>query len=115
MAVLDTESVIVKSDNAIPPELGNALRTTAFRLEDIPDNLKDWHPGSDDQVLDLLHPSMYPLVYGTSKVLPTGTVPLETCVQFAGEGERTEVITISEKTTSIMKRKATCWSEDDED
>lgn len=32
-------------------------------LEDVPDEQKDWHPGSDQQVLDLVHPSMCPVVY----------------------------------------------------
>jgi hypothetical protein len=26
--------------------------------------LPDWHPGSNGQVLDLVHPSLYPVVYG---------------------------------------------------
>ena len=28
-------------------------------LEDVPDEEKDWHPGSNKQVLDLVHPSLY--------------------------------------------------------
>ena len=33
-------------------------------LESIPESEKDWHPGSDGLVLDLVHPSLYPIVYG---------------------------------------------------
>ena len=33
-------------------------------LENVPDTEKDWHPGSDGLVLDLVHPSLYPIVYG---------------------------------------------------
>ncbi|KAH9914457.1 uncharacterized protein B0H18DRAFT_1125496 [Fomitopsis serialis] len=33
-------------------------------LESVPDSKKDWHPGSDGKVLDLVHPSLYPVVYG---------------------------------------------------
>lgn len=33
-------------------------------LESVPDSEKDWHPGSDGLVLDLVHPSLYPIVYG---------------------------------------------------
>ena len=115
MAVLDTEATIVKSDTAVPSELRNALRAAAARLEDVPDHLKDWHPGSNDQVLDLLHPSLFPLIYGRTKVLPTGTVPLEDCVEFAETGERTKAVTVSKTSTSILKRKASSWDEDDED
>lgn len=33
-------------------------------LENVPDSEKDWHPGSDGLVLDLVHPSLYTIVYG---------------------------------------------------
>ena len=33
-------------------------------LENVPDSEKDWHPGSNGLVLDLVHPSLYPIVYG---------------------------------------------------
>lgn len=46
------------------------------------------HPGSDNKVLDLLHPSLFPLVYGLSRVLPSGTVPLLGCSAYTGRGER---------------------------
>ncbi len=32
----------------------------------IPPEKRDWHPNSDGKVLDLIHPSMFCLVYGTS-------------------------------------------------
>jgi hypothetical protein len=35
-------------------------------LENVPDAEKDWHPGSNNQVLDLVHPSLYPIVYNRS-------------------------------------------------
>lgn len=38
----------------------------------MPADRKDWHPGSNDQVLNLVHPSLYPLVYGRTRVLPQG-------------------------------------------
>ena len=44
-------------------------------LESVPDSEKDWHPGSDGLVLDLVHPSLYPIVYGRtmSKDLQSAT------------------------------------------
>ena len=33
-------------------------------LEAVPDSEKDWHPGSDGLVLNLVHPALYPIVYG---------------------------------------------------
>lgn len=37
-------------------------------LEDVPEAEKDWHPNTDGQVLNLVHPSMYPLCYGRTLV-----------------------------------------------
>lgn len=41
-------------------------------LENIPEEKKDWHPGSGKQVLDLVHPSLYPVVYGRTLNVHTG-------------------------------------------
>jgi hypothetical protein len=41
-----------------------------LKLEDIPDGLKDWHPRSNNQVLDIVHPSLYCLVYGRTLAFP---------------------------------------------
>lgn len=35
-------------------------------LEDVPDAERDWHPGSDGQVLDLVHPSLFCLLRDVS-------------------------------------------------
>ncbi|KAJ7062903.1 hypothetical protein C8F01DRAFT_985972, partial [Mycena amicta] len=42
-------------------DLSALLRAEAAKLED---EEKDWHPGSNGQVLDLVHPSLYPIMYG---------------------------------------------------
>jgi hypothetical protein len=86
---MDAEATVVKSDTAISPELREQLLKHAFKLENIPEKHKDWHPGSDEKVLDLLHPSLFPLIFGVSKVLRNGTVPLETCDEYTGKGETT--------------------------
>lgn len=78
---------MVKSDSAIPPELHQDLRKAASRLEDVPDKLKDWHPGFERIVLDLLHPSLFPVVYDTTRVLPYKTVPRMECNAFSASGE----------------------------
>ncbi|RYP19271.1 hypothetical protein DL765_003472 [Monosporascus sp. GIB2] len=113
VAVIDTEATVVKSDCAVPSELRDALRAAAFRLEDVPDHRKDWHPGSDGKVLDLLHPSLFPLVYGKTRILPTGRVPLATCLKHSGEGELTEPVDISKDTAMILKRTAINWDSRD--
>jgi len=37
-------------------------------LEDVSEEVKDWHPGSENLVLDLVHPSLFCLVYGSTHV-----------------------------------------------
>lgn len=79
--------MVVKSDTTVSPELKAELTIACKSLEDIPTSLKDWHPGSGDKVLDLVHPSLFPLIYGRSKVLPTGKVGLQNCTEYIGKGE----------------------------
>ncbi|KAI1658101.1 hypothetical protein F4813DRAFT_380457 [Daldinia decipiens] len=90
--VLDAELAVAKSDTIVPSSLVDDLRLGIKSLEDVPDKDKDWHPGSGEQVLDLLHPSLFPLVYGTTRVLPYGKVPLEDCASIIGEGETTRLV-----------------------
>ncbi|KAK7061191.1 hypothetical protein R3P38DRAFT_2828031 [Favolaschia claudopus] len=52
------------SDRLIPEDIASRLRAAIAVLEDVPDDSKDWHPSSNDQVLDLVHPSLYCIVYG---------------------------------------------------
>ncbi|PVU97088.1 hypothetical protein BB559_002157 [Furculomyces boomerangus] len=54
-------------DNCMPEELLDELKENVTELGDVPENEKDWHPGSDNQVLDLLHPSLYPVVFGRTR------------------------------------------------
>lgn len=55
-------------------------------LEDVPEKEKDWHPGSDEKVLDLVHPSLFPVVWGLTRALERGTVPLDGCTKYTGMG-----------------------------
>jgi Protein of unknown function (DUF4246) len=54
-------------------------------LEDVPAHKKDWHPGSDEKVLDLVDPSLFPLVYRRSRILPDSLLGLDDCIQRCGE------------------------------
>ncbi|KNE62447.1 hypothetical protein AMAG_18867 [Allomyces macrogynus ATCC 38327] len=42
-------------------------------LEDVPERDKNWRLLSDQMVLELVDPSLYPIVYGRTRVLPEGT------------------------------------------
>ncbi|KAF8642083.1 hypothetical protein AX16_009699 [Volvariella volvacea WC 439] len=78
---------VVKSDSAIESEIKERLREAVKPLEDVRDQEKDWHPGSEGEVLDLVHPSLFPLVYGTTRVLENELTNLEDAVKKCGQGK----------------------------
>ncbi|WP_129308862.1 DUF4246 domain-containing protein [Streptomyces sp. L2] len=51
-----------QSDTLIDDQLRSRLREAVRVLEQVPEAEQDWHPGSDGQVLDLVHPSLFCLV-----------------------------------------------------
>ncbi|KAI8810849.1 hypothetical protein BJ742DRAFT_798949 [Cladochytrium replicatum] len=55
-------------DHSLIPIVSTTLRTKLISeikiLEDVPDFKKDWHPGSDDKVLNLVHPALFPICFG---------------------------------------------------
>ncbi|MFB7364330.1 DUF4246 domain-containing protein [Streptomyces hydrogenans] len=53
-----------QSDTLVDEGLGARLREAVRVLEEVPEADRDWHPGSDGQVLDLVHPSLFCLVNG---------------------------------------------------
>ncbi|TBU41391.1 hypothetical protein BD309DRAFT_965334 [Dichomitus squalens] len=59
---------VYESRSLMPADVKASLAQGVSALEDIPDEEKDWHPGSKKQVLDLVHPSMYCLRIGRSHV-----------------------------------------------
>lgn len=62
---------IWESDELISQDLNSRLKSAAAVLEDVPEEEKDWHPNSDDQVLDLVHPSLFCAVYGRTQFWDT--------------------------------------------
>lgn len=51
-----------QSDSLVDDKLRSRLREAVRVLEQVPEAEQDWHPGSDGQVLDLVHPSLFCLV-----------------------------------------------------
>jgi hypothetical protein len=77
---------VVKSDNAVTESLKKTLQKAVAVLEDVPEVRKDWHPHSDNQVLDLIHPSLFPVIYGKTRILHDSLVELDNCVKWSGTG-----------------------------
>ncbi|KAG8160806.1 hypothetical protein KVR01_009070 [Diaporthe batatas] len=91
--VFDAGSRISKSDQRVTETLRQELKDAVRPLLERPDSERDWHPGSDGKVLNLVHPSLFPLVYGRTKVLVNGgKVPLD----FSSAGSYKEAETASD-------------------
>ena len=83
---LDANAVAYKSDTTIHTELLEDLKAAVFPLEGVLNNERDWHPRSSNKVLDLVHPSLFPLVYGRTFLLTEEDFPVEDLVAFCGKG-----------------------------
>lgn len=85
--VVALEPGVVKSDTAVPKDVQQALKEAVQPLEDVPEEQKDYHPNSDNQVLDLVHPSLFPVIYGRSRILSDRLVGCDDCFCYIGQGE----------------------------
>jgi hypothetical protein len=85
---LDACATVTKSDKLIVPELHESLRKAFDDLKTDQLTSPYWHPGSNDMVLDLVHPSMYSLVYGRSRVIKSELVGVSDAIKkWAGKGD----------------------------
>ncbi|RAQ55538.1 hypothetical protein AFGD_007479 [Aspergillus flavus] len=50
---------VIKSDTVISKDLQEALKERVRPLNDVPRDQKDYHPQSDQKVVDLVHPSLF--------------------------------------------------------
>ena len=85
------DSGVVKSDTRISEELKQALKDVVRPLEDIPQEEKDYHPDSEKMVVDLVHPSLFPVIYGRTPILPDRVIGLDDCLASVGQGDVLEV------------------------
>jgi hypothetical protein len=65
---------VFQSDSIVTPEIRNDLKRLVGILER--SNPIDFHPGSNDTVVDIVHPSLYPAVAGLSRVRSRPTCSL---------------------------------------
>ncbi|MCJ1399937.1 hypothetical protein MMC11_003140 [Xylographa trunciseda] len=77
---------VVKADLKVPECVKEMLKREVRRLEEIPEFHKDYHPGSEGRVLDIVHPSLWPLIYGRSRMLTSSLVGLSDSINLCGQG-----------------------------
>ncbi|KAJ1823808.1 hypothetical protein LPJ60_001272 [Coemansia sp. RSA 2675] len=76
-AKLSTADDVWYSDTLIDAETTNELKRRVAILEDVPDRQKDWYPEGQSRVLNLIDPSLYPLIYKSSRLCrQSSTSPL---------------------------------------
>jgi Protein of unknown function (DUF4246) len=85
---LDACASVGKSDKTVSSELHEALCRAFERLKEDQGTAPDWHPNSNDMVRNLVHPSMYPLVYGRSRGFKEEVVGVDDAIaKWAGKGD----------------------------
>ncbi|KAJ2350260.1 hypothetical protein GGH91_000281 [Coemansia sp. RSA 2671] len=89
-AKLSTADDVWYSDTLIDAETTNELKRRVAILEDVPDRQKDWYPEGQSRVLNLIDPSLYPLIYKSSRLCrqsstsPLAALTLEAVREFPG-------------------------------
>jgi hypothetical protein len=84
---LDACAAVAKSDILVSDELHESLLAAFRTLKTDQASSPDWHPNSDNKVQDLIHPSMYPLVYRRSRVFEEEVVGVEDAIiNWSGKG-----------------------------
>ncbi|KAK0637448.1 hypothetical protein B0T17DRAFT_480833 [Bombardia bombarda] len=90
---LDTDgTTVVKSDTLVPPHVQDSLKAAFDKLQADQSTEPDWHPGTNEMVQNLVHPSMYPFVYpGRSNFIQEEVVGIADAIdKWAGKGEPQE-------------------------
>ena len=85
---LDASASVVKSDNYIDEFLRKRLQAAFSKLKVEQKDDPDWHPRTNDMVQNLVHPSLYPLIYGQTRVFRDEVVGVEDAIdRWSGKGE----------------------------
>lgn len=85
---LDACASVVKSDSLVSESLHKSLLGAFATIRADQIDCPDWHPNSGDKVQDLVHPSMFPLVYGRTRVFSDEVVGVEDAIaKWSGRGD----------------------------
>lgn len=76
-----------QADQLIEEELSTAFKESVFELlENVDESKKDYHPGSNNLVVDLVHPSLFCFVRGVSKITDETGINADTIRELAKGG-----------------------------
>jgi len=82
-----------EADHLIDTNIRQKLLDGVAKLENVPESQKDWHPGSNHQVLDLVHPSLYCFVNGVTRITKT-PIPLASTLKSMDKGSALQLILV---------------------
>ncbi|KAM0276880.1 hypothetical protein ACHAQH_006298 [Verticillium albo-atrum] len=89
--ILDYSVCVIKSDKLIDDNLRNKLGKA---LKGIETHCDDWSHSKKGKILSLLDPSLWPVVYGRTRILHDRHIGIEDCLHCCGKGwlldERTQ-------------------------
>jgi hypothetical protein len=86
--VLNAASGVCKSDTIVPPAVTAEIQDFVTSALNESAGQKDWEPSSNQQVWNLIDPSLYPLTRERTRVLTSGgSVPLEHTLDTYRQGE----------------------------
>ncbi|UJR21058.1 hypothetical protein I4U23_024158 [Adineta vaga] len=90
---MSTVDGVWQSDALISDDMKNLLIENVKILENIPEKEQDWHPGTNNQVLDLVHPSLFCFVNQISRVIndTNQTINVNNALQNIGKGTMVDV------------------------
>ncbi|KAH0431799.1 hypothetical protein CcaCcLH18_06802 [Colletotrichum camelliae] len=100
VSILDIEVRITRSDRVISSDMQSSLQEAARNIERTSLRKFDWSSGKENTptqptectssakniVVNLIDPTMYPLVYGRSRVLPAKEIDLQDCLGHIAQG-----------------------------
>lgn len=91
-----------QSDQLISQHLKDSLIKSVEILENVPENDKDWHPGTNQQILDLIHPSLFCFVSQITKIIneENHLINVEDSLEQIGRGEIFDMNSIDKKSKS---------------
>ncbi|KAF4992689.1 hypothetical protein FGRMN_7002 [Fusarium graminum] len=85
---LDVNATAVKSDSLVDEDLRQRLQAAFATLTQDQNDDPDWHPRTNDKVRNLVHPSLYPFVYGRSRLFLDEVVGVKDAVhRWSGKGD----------------------------
>jgi hypothetical protein len=89
---MSTVDGVWQSDELISIHIKEALMTCIKNLENIPEQEQDWHPGTNKQILDLVHPSLFCYVHQITRIIndENRIINLDNALEHIGDGDITD-------------------------